>query len=742
MRRPTRLVFFLLILSLPYTLLAQKPVPVQDRTFGLAPEKSTVQGPDGRHDARTGSPLALYQPNYRVGNGTPEANAREYLAARAGQLGLSSADLANLELVFLRQGPAGTTVRLAQRYEGLPVHDGEIAVSYTPTGEVHYVHNDFQFGSSVPDVRPAISVSAAKDLAYRYLRLAATISRSSEELVILPRAEGARLAYRIAVSAVTPAGDWEVFIDAKNGEVLRAQDIAVYFHDHDHSEPPSYTPAPMLVSGTGNVFDPDPLSSSGSVYGATGLVDGNDANTPQLLAQQRNVVLLDITQQGGTYSLKGPWAEVVDIEAPFKGLFSQSSPNWTANRTDDAFEAVSVYYHIDASMRYLNETLGVTVRPLGYTTGVKVDPSGFNGADNSYYSGGCECLVFGEGGVDDAEDSDVVHHELGHGLHDWITGGNLSNTQGLSEGSGDYWAVSYNRSITAFAPSHPSYNFVFNWDGHNPFWPGRRTDDTRIYSSSLPTNSNIPFNGQIWATAMIQVLDAIGKPLADRVFWEGIALTGSSSNQNDAAVAVFNASGALGYNNTTRQTIHNILTARGYILPPFVALPVEWLSVSAAPRDKTIVVSWATAAEPDNAFFTVEKSVDGGRSFQALANVPSQTSGSYAYPDLAPQAGSNTYRIRQTDHDGTFSFSQVVNVQWSVGQDWLIYPNPVAEELFVQWPSVAPGQEARLRLYDLNGKLLREWTAVEGQQRLPVNDLAPGVYLLESERGTQRFVKQ
>ena len=42
-------------------------------------------------------------------------------------------------------------------------------------------------------------------------------------------------------------------------------------------------------------------------------------------------------------------------------------------------------------------------------------PHGFNGADNSSYSPGTGRLQFGEGGVDDAEDSDVVHHELGHG---------------------------------------------------------------------------------------------------------------------------------------------------------------------------------------------------------------------------------------------------------------------------------------------------------------------------------------
>ena len=49
-------------------------------------------------------------------------------------------------------------------------------------------------------------------------------------------------------------------------------------------------------------------------------------------------------------------------------------------------------------------------------------------------------INFGEGGVDDAEDADVILHELGHGIHDWITNGSLSQVDGLSEGMADYWA--------------------------------------------------------------------------------------------------------------------------------------------------------------------------------------------------------------------------------------------------------------------------------------------------------------
>ena len=109
----------------------------------------------------------------------------------------------------------------------------------------------------------------------------------------------------------------------------------------------------MLVNGAGNTFDPDPLTTATQPYGGS-YVDGSDANARVLTAQLKNRTLLDITNTGGTHFLTGPYAEIIDFESPFKGLFSQASSTFNFDRADDAFEAVNCYYHIDTQMRYLN----------------------------------------------------------------------------------------------------------------------------------------------------------------------------------------------------------------------------------------------------------------------------------------------------------------------------------------------------------------------------------------------------
>jgi hypothetical protein len=303
-------------------------------------------------------------------------------------------------------------------------------------------------------------------------------------------------------------------------------------------------------------------------------VDAGDADSAQLTAQLQNVVLQDIDFTGGIHTLKGPWAEIVDFEAPFNGLFTQAGSTFNFTRLPDNFEAVNTYFHIDAVMRYLNAPTpggaGITVHPSAYGGGVRFDPSGLSGADNSHYLSGSQQVSFGEGGVDDAEDADVVVHELGHGLHDWITAGGLSQVEGLSEGTGDYIAQSYSRAQGQWLPADPAYHWVFGWDGHNPFWSGRITNYAATYPGGLV--GQIHTDGQIWATANMRIWNRIGRQRTDRAFFSGLAMTGGSTNQQAAAQAVIQASLTLGYTAAEQYAIYDEYRTTGYVVTP---VPVD-----------------------------------------------------------------------------------------------------------------------------------------------------------------------
>ena len=579
---------------------AQKPEPRSALEIGTDAVENVARTTPDRLIAADGTPRALFHVDYAVAPAAPEEMARQYLVENAAALRIAAPE--DLVAFHVRTGLAGHNVRFHQFVDGVRVHAPATVVTLDTERRVQLVLNEVRPRLTV-STTPRLSADEARQLAFDHLGVAGKLHHEEVELVVYPDAGDARLAWRVFVTPAEPAGDWESFVDAHTGELFRVARRTVFHRAPaaGHGEHPA-APRPIVevgarpvrVDATGFIHDPDPLTRGGATYGDAGFVDGNDANTPQLQAARREVTLRDVTLDGGVYKLEGPYADLVDWAAPFKGEFDQTAPDWSFTRENDAFEAATVYWHIDNYMRYINEALGIEVMPFQYSTGVQFDPSGFNGADNSSYSPGTGRLQFGEGGVDDAEDADVVIHELGHGLHDWLTAGGLSNGDGLSEGLGDYFAVSYARSTGLLDPADPEYNWVFKWDGHNPFWPGRVTNVTSQY----PSGSAPHARGQHWSTSLMKIWDDLGISRTDRAVIEGIAMTNGSTTQPVAAQAVLQAARSMLLSQGELQTMVDHFNAQGYnVTLPFSVGNEE----EAAVDGYTLTAAYPNPFGPDRA---------------------------------------------------------------------------------------------------------------------------------------------
>lgn len=520
--------------------LGQAPLASAALTRGVQAPEAGVERADGRYSA-AGVPISLYRAGYVARVGTPEAMAREFLASRHTQLGLASAEPATLVRTTMREGRHFSVVRFTQVQDGLPVYGSDIAISVKPNGEIVHVANSSVRGLDAAAIARSVGKSAddAVGIARQYLGLGELRLQKTRQMVFVAADGSNHVVWRVnAIGKDSFTGDWEVLVDAHSGEVLLARDVAVY------------------ADGTGKVHSPDPLSHAKATYGQTGYVDGNNADTQQLTDALVDVTLEGITQNGSNYQLSGPYMVCANIEPPNDAACpSQPGTDFSVTRSAMTFDAVMAYYHISAYLKYVNETLGIDAMPLHHPGGVKVDPHGFNGDDNSRYSPSGEDLSFGQGGVDDAQDGDVLVHELGHGIHDWITGGNLSQVEGLSEGFGDYLAGAYSRDFpNQWTPSDTAYNWVYSWDGHNPFWAGRvlNYQITRTYAQAR--NQAIHTAGQYWSSCNLearknlQALDAAnGGRIFDKAYFQGLSMTGGNTNQKDAAQAVIDAAAALGY---------------------------------------------------------------------------------------------------------------------------------------------------------------------------------------------------
>lgn len=177
-------------------------------------------------------------------------------------------------------------------------------------------------------------------------------------------------------------------------------------------------------------------------------------------------------------------------------------------------------------------------------------------------------------------------------------------------------------------------------------------------------------------------------------------------------------------------------------------LPVTWLSFSAKAISDSVVLKWQTANEQNNKQYEVERSEDGVQ-FSTIGTVAgavnSNTVHNYHFTDLHPVKGVNYYRIKQTDVNGTFSYSATVSVRLSNDQ-FLLLTNPVHNTLYVQLPDL-PTQNSSLKIFDQEGKLVQSNSLQTGasMQKMNVSSLVNGTYILMYQNGstkkTVKFIK-
>lgn len=666
-----------------------------------------------------------------------EAAAKQWISDHVSDLKIKPTDVFKLSFVF--KSDAGETLRFQQMMNGVPVYHSEIVVNFNPSNEVAFSSNSYD--DSIQDIAtvPSISREAALGVSKENLKFTCDYTVAENNLIVTKVNDQTKLIYRVVTNPVSGNGSWVVLVDAQNGNVLSTYDEAVYYHKKvaaDKVETPvAPTAALGFTTGTAMVFLTNPLSPNHATYGQTGYVDGGtqanptDANTTQLTNARTSVTLPEIDLTSGVYRLKSSYVDINDFESPATGVFTQATNNFSFTRDNNAFEAVNVFYHLDLGLRYINETLGIACRPALNGGVLRFDSSGLSGADNSHYVPSSDSLAFGEGCVDDAEDSDVIMHEFGHGIHDWMTNGSTSAY--IGEGNGDYWAQSFFRSYNQLQPNEASYNWMFKWDGHNFCWSGRTTDYAGVYPGDLVglQGGAAHTDGQIWATALMQIWDVLGKTKTDKAFLNGLALTNTSSNQQTAAIAVRQAAINMNYACADVAVMTEKFTDRGYTMPA-ISLTMAAIANQSVTADATntyTLPSYATLANPitDNCDATLTQSPIAG-----TVVVP----GTYT---ISMQAESATTVTRNFE----LTVMPFLGINENVKNNFALYPNPVTNVLNIKGDFDA---NESITVYNMLGQMIMKKAMASNEESIDVSALANGVYnvYFNNAKVTYKFVKQ
>ncbi len=168
-------------------------------------------------------------------------------------------------------------------------------------------------------------------------------------------------------------------------------------------------------------------------------------------------------------------------------------------------------------------------------------------------------------------------------------------------------------------------------------------------------------------------------------------------------------------------------------------LPIELLLFEAHARTDDVALTWSTASETDNAFFTVERSADGTTFHPLLVRAGagnSQTLLHYDAVDPSPIRGLGYYRLRQTDHDGVSSLSAVVPVRFlDGGRHVAAHAADGSLTLFHDHPAGTAYQ-----LLDAGGRCIIQGRLLgPGPSVIPLHGVAHGIYTLRVEGSVLRF---
>jgi subtilisin-like proprotein convertase family protein len=440
-------------------------------------------------------------------------------------------------------------LRFATHVLGIPVTGGEVAFHVVlapgqdlPPSLTHLRARLFpRIGSlQEKELQDLLTPRLSRDEALRIAESRASPSRSfrgesTARLELYALTLPPRLVYAVTVPALAPRGLFLVRVDAHTEQILSTDDLLWYA-------------PPGSRDGTGKVFAVNPIVA---LQDKT-LTDMDDSAGAVPEKAYTRVVLPQLDGQGG---LTGPYVTTERTPRAVRRV----SLDFSFSRDADAFEEVMLYFHIDSVQRYVQSLGFQNIYKRQLPVYANSEPPGVPYTDlQAYYQPGDQplgtgILAFGSGGVDLAEDPEVIVHEYGHAMEDSQVPGfgstfESSETFALGEGWADYLSAAY---LAAFSGGYGDV-CMGEWVATGlPVFPGedpvecfRRLDSTKHYPEDLSGEPHA--DGEMWSASLWRILEALGRDAALKLVFKSNFHLGIAATFEDAAKAVLLADRELG----------------------------------------------------------------------------------------------------------------------------------------------------------------------------------------------------
>lgn len=487
-------------------------------------------------------PRHIYDIDSRASRRSAKTIADGFLRKIAKDLKIAP-NLSQLKFEKVKPTIFGSQVLWQQYYDGSPISGAWIKIDISKDGKVFNVVNELVPVKAIAAARkkeasraPFLSDDEAKAAALELARetKGATAEILGSEFVYFPHEGVPTAAWKVLVHISSPRSakdksqEWKLYLDARSGEVLAKIDLLKKFE------------------GKGKVFDPNPVVT----LNALTLED----NSPIADAAYIQVALSGLINKTGV--LDGAFVSTKRTRKRVK----KKDLNFSFTRKQRAFKEVMVYFHIDRVQRYI-QSLGfkdVLNRPIEVNIDGQRD-------DNSYYSPMTKSLTFGTGGVDDAEDAEIILHEYGHAVQDDQVSGWGETAEGgaMGEGFGDYLAGSFfsDSKPVKLKPTVGSWDAVA-YSGDDPPCL-RRLDSNKKYPKDK--TGEVHDDGEIWSACLWELRASLGRKTTDKLVIAHHFLLSRFAGFKDGALGLITADKQL-HGGANEAAIRKVFVRRG-ILP-------------------------------------------------------------------------------------------------------------------------------------------------------------------------------
>ncbi len=175
-----------------------------------------------------------------------------------------------------------------------------------------------------------------------------------------------------------------------------------------------------------------------------------------------------------------------------------------------------------------------------------------------------------------------------------------------------------------------------------------------------------------------------------------------------------------------------------------LALPVEFIGFTGERKSEGNLLTWSTASENRNAYFSLETSTNG-QDWKKFKDIPSGGNSvkqqDYSFLDEVNVDESTYYKLSQTDLDGTRNELAIVYIKQAT-EGIVVFPNPsVNNEMNVQVGEEVKGDLTFVLINDL-GQIAQEWSVEESAYKANrivslESHAAKGVYQLLTRKNQE-----